>query len=155
MYKLLSKHGQLIAFGVGLLVLLIFFGGVISGLDGFNALPDDKKNTSDIFNLGLYGGLALIAIAVVVLVGVSLVQLLGNLKGSMTGILGFAILLVIFLAFYFTAKPDPASMNSLLSEFDISPGLSKVVSASLWTTIVMIVISLLAFVVSEIISLFR
>lgn len=155
MYRLLAKHGQLIAFGLGMVVLLIFFGGAFSGLDGFNALPDDKKNTSNIFNLGLYGGIAMIAIAVVLLVLVSLIHLFSNLKGSLTGIIGFAVLLAIFLVFYFTAKPDPSSMNALLSEFNISAGLSKVISAALWTTIVMVVISLLSFVGSEIISLFK
>ncbi len=155
MYKLLSKHGQLIAFGIGMVVLLIFFGGAFSGLEDFNALPDDKKKTSDIFNLGLYGGIVMFAIAVVVLLAVSLIQLLSNLRGSVTGIIGVAILAVIFMVFYFTAKPDPASMNSLLSEFSITPVLSKVISASLWTTIVMVVISLIVFLGSELISLFR
>ena len=45
MYKFLTKNGQLIAFGLGALITIIFLGVALSGMDEFNSLGFDEKRT--------------------------------------------------------------------------------------------------------------
>jgi len=82
MYKLLTKRGQLIAFGVGGVIIVIYYVSIMSGLDEFNALSEDDRATTGIFNLGLgaTGLLLIICAAAMILFG--LYHVITNPKGA-------------------------------------------------------------------------
>ena len=54
MYNFLSRYGQLIAFGLGALLTVIFLATAFSSAEEFNALSESKQMETSIFNFGLY-----------------------------------------------------------------------------------------------------
>ena len=43
MYKFLSSNGQVLAFGLGALLSVLFLVSWLGGQESLNALPDDEK----------------------------------------------------------------------------------------------------------------
>ena len=58
MYNFLAKHGQLVAFGLGVLITAGFLMSVMGGIEDFTATAEDQRNQSNIFNFGLYAVIA-------------------------------------------------------------------------------------------------
>ena len=98
MYKFLTKNGQLIAFGVGALIAVIFLAMAFSGLDEFNSLVSMKKgHESNIFNFGISASIFLIVVCFLLMIVFGVYQVATNFKSSMKGIIGFAVILLIFI----------------------------------------------------------
>ena len=53
MYKFLAKHGQMLAFGLGIFVVLLFLIFAWMGLSEFNNMEEEAQTGSNIFNVGL------------------------------------------------------------------------------------------------------
>ena len=72
MYKFLTKHGTAVAFGLGVVVSAVGIITILSGLDGYNMLPEEQQGTTDIFNIAIGGGVILVIIcfAAAILFGV-------------------------------------------------------------------------------------
>ena len=80
MYNFLVKRGQAVAFGLGILIVLIFLIGT-AGADGAIAASNYKDDPSGLnavtnFNAGLYGAMVLLVIATAAALFFGLTQVL-------------------------------------------------------------------------------
>ena len=156
MYKFLSKNGQTLAFGLGILITAIFL---------LNALPNvdliDTENPQDvnIFNFGITGTIVLIVIAAAAMILFGLFQVISTFKTSWKGILGFAMLVVIFLVAYSTANGSLANEVSAIqaaaSDAGVTDANLKFIGGSIVTLLILVIIAVGSFVVFEIINFFK
>ena len=157
MYNFLTKNGTMVAFGLGLLVVAIFYLAVFPGLETFNAVAEGDQPTSaegDIFLPGIYATVALIVIAFAAWLLFGLFHAASDPKGALKGIIGIAVLVGIFFILYSIADPYNIS-KPIMEEFDISEGISKFVGASIGLTLVLMAGAVLAFIVGSIARFFR
>jgi hypothetical protein len=160
MYKFLVANGQRLAFGLGILITAIFLFSVIGGLEQYNELPEEDQITTSIFNAGISGAVILIIVAAAALILFGLFQVLSNLKASLKGILGLAVLLVVFFIAYSSANGDAAAeitpiSNSIERVGGIAPGNLKFIGGAIVTAMVLIGTAFASFILAEIINFFK
>lgn len=154
MYKFLAKNGQLLAFGLGALITVVFLAMVFSGLDGFMALDKEAKGTTDIFNIGLNAAIGLVIACAVAAILAGIYHTATNPKGSIYGIGGVVALVAIFLISKSMGSND-APIQDTIDKFDVTAGQSSFITGSITTTLVLLAIIVLAFVLSEIRNFFK
>ncbi len=164
MYKLLTKYGQTGALLVGIAVTAIFLITVMSGLSSagydmgtdLNALDDEAKAAIGFFNTGLWLTIVLAVIAIALaFVVFGVWDLIKYPKQAIKFLIGFVVLLVIFFILYSSANPEVVGFEDKMIENDITPGISKFISAGIWTTIGLGSLAFLAMVLSEIRNAFK
>ena len=157
MYKFLTKNGQLIAFGVGAFLILIFIVVAFSGLDEFHSLEaQDLGHTSDAFNAGINAAIALIILCTVAMLFFGLYQVLSNLKNSLKGLIGFgAIILVYIVAANMAPMETTGIVAATIKEFNVSPAANSWISGGIITTLVLLGGAALAFIVSEVLNFLK
>lgn len=161
MYKFLTKNGQTLAFGLGVLITVVFLISVVSNMGEFTAMAEEKQMETTIFDFGLYGAMALAVIAAAAMVIFGLAQVVTSFKSSMKGILGFVALLVVFFVSYsMTDTSVSPYIQGAIDKFEqggavFTEGNLKFISGGISTTIVLVVVAAAAFVVSEITNLFK
>ena len=147
MYKFLTKNGQLLAFGLGVLLTAIFLIGVFSGLDSFNALPEDERISSGIFNSGLVFAIGLAILCAVGMVLFGIYQVGTNLKNSTKGLIGVGAIILIFLITRAMAGDDFAGpIAATLEKFNISESVSSNITGAMATTGILGALAIAAFV---------
>ena len=162
MYKFLTKNGQTVAFLLGVAIVVIFLLSVIGGMSTFDGLAKEDQYESTIFNFGLSGAIALVVIAAIAMVLFGLYQVVTNLKGSLMGIIGTAVLAGIFLVGYSMASGavDPF-IEGAVTKFreagngEISESNLKFIGGGISTVGVLLAIAVGAFVISEIRNFFK
>ena len=164
MYKLLTKYGQTGALLVGIAVTAIFLITVMSGLSSagydmgtdLNALDDEAKAAIGFFDAGLWLTivLAVIAIALAFIV-FGVWDLIKYPKQAIKFLIGFVVLIILFFILYSSANPEVIGFEDKMMENDITPGISKFISAGIWTTIGLGSLAFLAMVLSEIRNAFK
>ncbi len=159
MYKFLTKNGQLIAFGVGAFITVIFIIMAFSGLDEFNSLSKEERPGSDIFNFGISASIFLIVVCFLLMVVFGIYQVATNFKSSMKGILGFAVIVVIFIV---ASNMIPASIEEItpyvsgpMEKYEVSLSSYGFISGGIVTAVVLGVGAVLAFVGSEVLNFFK
>lgn len=155
MYNFLAKYGQLVAFGLGILITVGFLAGVLGGLDDFMATAEEQRNQSNIFNFGLYAVIALAILGVVAAVVFGLIQTLSNPKGAIKGIAGLALLVVLYFVGQAIAGPDTQSIIDTRNEFNVTDGQSSIINGSILGGLILAGLTAFAFVASEIVSFIR
>ncbi len=158
MYRFLTKNGTMLAFGVGLLLTLVFLFSVMGGVEEFNMMSKENKGQTTIFNAGLYGTLALVVICFVISVLFGVYQLATNPKGAIKFLIGFAVLAVVFFAVFTLAAPDTGKVAELVADpnYNVqSETISKLISAGLWTVLSLAGIAVVSFILSEIRNFFK
>jgi hypothetical protein len=158
MYKLLTKYGQLMAFGLGLLVALLFLISVLGGIDSFNSLAEEEQGTTGIFNVGLYGAIAMCIICAVAILGFGLYHAISNPRGAMKFLIGFGALAVLFIIFYAMSAPIEEAegrLGMILEKFSITEGTNKFITGALATTVTLAALAAAAFAFSEVRNLFK
>jgi len=156
MYQFLTKHGQLAAFGLGLLIAVVFLIAVMGGIADFDALPKEEKGTTTIFNFGLMSAIVLTILSFIAALGFGVWHLIQHPKGSMKMILGLVGMLVIFGIFYASAQEETSGkLFELIQENNISSAQNKFITGSLWTGVVLAILAAGTFVVSEVRNLFK
>ncbi len=156
MYKSLTKNGQMYAFGLGLLITIAFLGSVFSGLDTFNGLSKEGQYETGIFDLGIYAVAFLTVICFLAMFLFGIFQVVTDLKGSMKGLIGFGVLLIIFAIAYSTATIESGPFwDPILKEFEVTDGASKFITGAIWTCLFMIGVAVVTFVLSEIRNFFK
>ena len=155
MYNFLSKNGQLFAFILGLIVTAIFLFSVFGGLDSFNALAEDQRATTNIFDFGLYAamGLTVACAALALLFGLG--QTLFNPKGAIKGIIGLAVLAGLYFAGQAMAGADTASVVETLREFKVTDGQSGFINGAIGGGLILLGIAAAVFVISELLNFFK
>ena len=156
MYKLLTKHGQLGAFAIGLIIIVIFFISVFGGLDGFNALTKEDKGTTTIFDAGLYLTVGLLVLCAIAAIAFGIWQMVTNPRGAIKGIIGLVVLGILFgILFSMSDSESTGAVGRALEKFNVSEGQSKFISAAIKSTLILGALAALAFVVSEIRNFFK
>lgn len=162
MYRFLLKYGNIIALLFAVLVIIKFVVDFTLGLRaksydfGTDLVP--VKNEINFFNFTLYLAIFLIGFAIVVWLLVEAFNLLMNLKGSYKFLVSFVLIIIIYFIFYNSASTNEGGrMAELMADpvYNLTPTYSKHISAGLWTTFVMFILSIVAFVGSELISMFK
>ncbi len=161
MYKFLTKNGQTLAFGLGVVITVIFLVSVVSNMGEFTAMAEEKQIETTIFDFGLYGAIALTILAAIAMVIFGLFQVATNFRSSMKGILGFAALLVIFFVSYSTTDTDVSPyIQGAIDKFEqggaeFTDENLKFISGGISTTVILVILAAAAFVISEITNLFK
>lgn len=162
MYKFLIRNGQIVAFGLGLLIILIY--GIIvysngSQLNGLEAMDD--VSGINFFNFGLMAAIVLIGLAAFFMLVFGVYQVAMNPKDSLKGILGFAAIVLIFIVTYSMASGEAvggiAKAVKKVEEAGgtMSPATLKWVHSAVATGLIMIGITVLSLVVTGIRGIFK
>ncbi len=162
MYNFLTKNGQTIAFGLGVVLVAIYFISVNSGLNEFNLLPEEQQSQTSIFNFGLNAAIGLTILSAIAMLVFGIYQIATNVKGSLKGIIGIAVLIIVFIVSYNmssgTAETEYIADAIKKYETDgrkITEGNLKFIGGSISTALVVITIAAGAFVLSEIRNFFK
>lgn len=156
MYQFLNKYGQVAAFGLGLLIILVFFGSVLSGVDNFNGLDKAGQLQSGIFDFGLGAALFLTVLCALAVVFFGFYYIAKHPKSSMKGIIQALVLVAIFVVAYMMASPaESGLMKTLAERFELTTGQEKFISGGLTTALILFGGAAVAFIVSEVRNLFK
>lgn len=156
MYQLLNKYGQTAAFGLGVLITVIFFLQITAGIETFEGLGKEEQFQTGIFSTGLYAaiGLTVLCIAAIILFGIYYIAT--NPKSSIKGILPFLAIVVVFIISYATAVPaTEGQMAALAERFELTDSQENFITAGLTTTGVLFLIATVSFVFFEIRNFFK
>jgi hypothetical protein len=165
MYKFLTKNGQSMALGLGVLVIAIFLISIYSGFSSMgydmstdlNKLSDAEQAEIGFFDTGIWLTVAMIVIAFVlafVVFGIyDLIKFPKNAIKFAVGVLGLA---VVFYALYATSSFDSAGRMEMLNErFEITESISKFISGGIKTTLGLLGFSVLAVIAGELWAIFK
>lgn len=165
MYKFLTKNGQSLALGLGVLVIAIFLINIYSGFSSagydmstdLNKLSDAEQADISFFNTGIWLTRAMIILAFVlafVVFGIAdLIKFPKNAIKFAIGVLGLAI---VFYALYASSSFDTGGrLAKLNDDFDITPTISKFISGGIKTTLGLLGFSALAIIAGEVWALFK
>jgi hypothetical protein len=158
MYNLLTRNGQTIAFGVGLIIAIIMVAIISSGVGEWSLIGENDmaRYETSIFNFGMYAAFALMFLAALAALVFGVVQLASSPKGAMKGIIGLVAVVVLFFIIYSAADPDPAMLERMAeSEFVVNEGQSKAITGAIWTAIILAGGAIVATAISEIINFFK
>lgn len=164
MYNFLTKNGQLIALGLGILVIAIFLGSVVSGFNA-NAAIDmstdlnayEGKKDITFFSPGLGATVAMVILAgVLALVVFGIINILKFPKDAMKFGIGIIALVLIFFGLYATSNMESAGKLGMLHEREaITENVSKLISGGLKTTVGLAVAAFAIMVISEVRNIFK
>ena len=156
MYKFLAKNGQALAFGLGILVTAIF---LLMALPNTDLIDTENPQNVNIFNFGLQATIALIIIAALAMILFGLFQVISTFRTSWKGILGFAILIVIFIVAYSTANSSLANevqaIQAAAADAGVTDANLKFIGGSIITLLILVIVAVAAFVIFEIINFFK
>ncbi|GJM33983.1 MAG: hypothetical protein DHS20C18_29840 [Saprospiraceae bacterium] len=162
MYKTLTKNGQTFAFILGAVITVIFLAMVLPKSGDLDLLDKEEQYKTGMFDFGLYGAIFLTFVAMAGMVIFGVVQVLSNLKTSMKGLIGVGILLAIFLVAYITSPEEgTGAVAGAVEKFEnsqntqLSTGNFKFISGGITTSLALLAIAGIAFVVSEIRNFFK
>lgn len=161
MYKFLTKNGQTLAFGLGVLVTVIFLITVVSNMGEFSVMEKEQQAQTSIFDTGLYGAIIFTIIAAFAMLAFGIIQVASDFKGSIKGILGFAVLLIIFFVAYSTADTEPSAyIQGAINKFEqggavFTDNNMRFISGGITTTLILIVVAAVAFIISEVSNFFK
>lgn len=156
MYKFLTKNGQLLAFGLGAFITVISVVLIMSGLSDFNLLDKETRVTSDIFNFGMKAGIALVFICALLMLVFGLMQIASNPKGSIKGIIGLIVMVVVFFVAKSMAAPAVATdMKEAMEKYNVTDGIGSYISGGISLTLLVGAIAVAALFISEIRNFFK
>ncbi|OAV44130.1 hypothetical protein [Lewinella sp. 4G2] len=174
MYAFLNKYGQALAFGIGVLVVLIFMvnifttdAAVLTSLTDDSLTGDAKlaRYNTSAFDFGLYASMALTGLAFIAAIIFGVGQVASNPKGSLKGIIGAVLLIVICFVCYSVANNDlteeSAAIQNSINKFntdqgaDFDGGTLKFVSGSIIAAVVLVGLSILSLIVFGIRGIFK
>lgn len=157
MYQFLTKYGQMAAFGLGLLITLLFLFIAISGLDSYNALPDGEEGKTTIFNFGLYAVIGLIFIGIALSLIFGVIYLATHPQAAIRFGIMIGALLIIAFGLYFVSSAETTGKIAELAEqnFNSSETISKMISAGLYTVLILSGLAVLSLIVGEARNIFK
>jgi len=146
----------MLAFGLGVILVLIYLFTAIPNLDSFNALPEDLRTTSTIFDIGLWLGIIMIAVTALFAIGFGIWQFITNPKGSIKVLGGLAAVVIMFGIFYATSESETTgALATTISEFKITDTVSKLISAGIKTVFGLSAVSVAIFLGGELYNAFK
>ena len=156
MYRFMTRYGTMAAFGLGLLIAVIYLFSVLGGLSEFDALSKETKGTTSIFNAGLYGAILLVILCFAAAVIFGIVQLASNPRNAIRSIGGLVLLgAILFLGYSLAGAADTAKVQEKIASGELSENVSKLISGALWAVLALAALAAGSFVFSEIRNLFK
>lgn len=165
MYQFLMRNGQALAFGLGMFLTVIFLIIVFTSPDvaTLDTMPKEEKYETTMFNFGLWASIILIVLTTAALVIFGIYHVASNPKGSLKGIIGFLALLLVFFIAYSLAPGEPESpqVAEAVRKFEesgngeITAGNLKFISGGIITSLVVLGLAVLAFIVVGIRNFFK
>ncbi len=156
MYKFLTKNGQLLAFGLGALLAILFLIFWLGGQESLDALPKETKYTTGIFDVGLLGSFGYFIIAALLAVGFAIYQTATNFRESLQSIIGIVAMVAIFVVSYSLSQPDHTGIvGAAAVKMGVSDSTQKLLGGGLTTMYVMFGLAVLALVASEVRNIFK
>lgn len=157
LYKFLASNGQRLAFGLGVLLILVFLVIVNLGINEFNGLDAAGQLESGIFNFGLSSAIFLIIATSLAMVGFGIYQVLSDFKKSSKGLIGFLALIGIFVVAYVTSSGEATGEigRAVEKAGGISSSNLKFIGAGVTTSIVMSAVAFGAFIIAEVRNFFK
>lgn len=163
LYNYLVKDGDAIAVGVSALLFVIFglgiYFGSTSGGYSLSELTDmEDKSNVNCFNSGLWMMIVMTILAILLMIGGVLWDLVRNFKSGSKSLYGFGAVLVAFIVLYFTSSHDTNGRYAAYwsnPEFHINEGISKFISAGLYTLGILTLVAFLLILYYEVRSFFR
>ncbi len=162
MYNFLSKHGQTAAFLLGVLLVIIFLAIAIPGASGveFDNMSDSEIYNTHMFDFGISIARILTILCAAGMILFGLFQIFTNLKGSIKGLIGVAVLIVLFFIFKGSAPDtvDPTIMSAVEKYESSSEGRVittenlQFIHAAIRLGVLMVAAAFLALIVMPIIS---
>lgn len=165
MYKFLTKNGQTMALGLGVLVIAIFFINIYSGFNSsgydmstaLNKLPKADQAEISFFDAGIFLTIVMVvvsfALAFVVFGLTDLIKFPKNAIKIGGGILFIG--LVFFILYSTSSFDNTGRLVGLNEKFDITENISKFISGGIKTTLGLLGFSVIAVVLGEIWSQFK
>lgn len=170
MYTFLNKYGQALAFGIGVLVVLIFMVSIFTAPEAeISALTTDgagaEKYATGVFDFGIYATFALIIVAFFAALLFGVFGIISNPKGSLKGIIGLVGLLVICFICYSVANNDisqeSAAIQNSITKFETDQatefggGLLKFIGGSIISALALIALAVLSLIAFGIRGIFK
>jgi hypothetical protein len=162
LYNYLVKNGDAVAVGVSAILFIIFALGIYTGSQsgGYNLSElIDRKDLSDVncFNSGLWMMIIMTILAIVLMILGVFTDLFKNFKSGSKSIIGFGLIVVAFIVLYYTSSHDTGGRFDAYwaPDFGITEGLSKFISAGLYSLLGLTVVSFLLIIFFEIKSFFK
>ncbi len=160
MYQFLSKKGSTVAFVLGAALSIIFLAIVLSESESLSSFGDDlpglKEKHIDLFNFGIFSAIALAVLTAVAAVAFGLLQMLGDIKGSLKGLIGIGALIVLYLVFSSTATHETVGdLAETMKTFEIDEARSKMITGAIWTTLIAGIVGVGSLVIFEVVNAFK
>ena len=166
MYDFLKKHGQTVAFGLGVVITLIFLIMIFTSDAPLTAESEDTdKYASTIYSFGIAAAILLTILCAVAALGFGVFQTATNPKGSLKGLIGLGIVAVLAIVGYSMAAGTPAEDHATLVEAvnkfqdaqdsEITTGKYKFIGGSILTSLILLVISVASLLFFGIRSFFK
>ncbi len=150
LYNFLSKRGQMVSFGLGLIIILLFGFMVWNGLDGFNNLGKEEQGTTTIFNFGLMAAIVLVVLAAILVFLFGILGIFINPGDSKRSLIMLLVIAAIFGVSYMTANVETTGkLAELYSKFSVTPNVAKFIHGGIVTALWLGVISVLSIVLTE------
>ena len=161
-YNFLMKYGNLIAMVVAILILALFLININSGMNSmrFDSSTNliEHKDKVNFFNSTLWIAIYMIFIAAIIWILFGLFNLFLNPKGSIKFLVSLVVVIVLYIIFYNMATVEQSGrLGELISDpgYHVTGNITKHISAGLKTMLSLFGLSILALIVSEIISFFK
>lgn len=163
LYNYLVKDGDAIAVGLSAVLFIIFalsiyFGAQSGGYNLSELTEMQDKSQVNCFNVGLWMMIALTLIAILLMILGIFWDLFRNFRSGSKSLIGFAVIFVAFLILYFTSSHDTGGRYDAYwsnPEFHINEGISKFISAGLYSLGGLTLIAFLLIIIFEIRSFFK
>lgn len=162
MYNFLVKNGQLLAFGLGAIITIVFLVSASGVPEGFMDMAREDQYKASNFDFGITMAVALIVVAMAALVLFGLFQVVTDIRGSLKGIIGFAVLIgIFFISSTLSSGEVTPEIATAVAKFkeannqDISAATLKNIGGGITTTLVLIVTAVGAFILFEVLNFFK
>lgn len=141
MYQFLTKNGQALAFGVGLLLTIIYYVFASSGN----------------YEFGISAMIGLTVLCFLLMLGFGIFQLISNPKAAVKGLGGIAFMVVLYFigSSMMGIPPINEAMGDIFKEFGITDGISGYINGAIVSGLAMCALCVLVFVASEIRNFFK
>ncbi|MDX1379401.1 MAG: hypothetical protein R3307_11165 [Anaerolineales bacterium] len=152
----MTKYGTMVAFGLGLLITVIGLAVIMSGIDTFNALPEEEQSTTTIFNVGIGGAIFLVVLCAVLMLGFGIYHIASNPRNALRSLIGLGVIIGLVVIFYSIGEAETSGpVYEAIQEGELSANTSKWINGALSTMLILLGGAALAFIASEVRNLFK
>lgn len=163
LYNFLKQRGETLAVGFGVLFAVVFaitiYMGTKSGGYSLSTLSEmEDKSQVNCFNFGLWTMIVMIIFSFIIMLFGVFSDIIKNAKKGKGTIIGFGLIILTFVALYFTSSYDSGGrFDAYWSKdpFYITESLSKFISAGMLTVGILTIVAFLSILIFEIRAFFK